>query len=128
MALDKQQKKELADAYKTSFRRMGIYQIRNEQNGKILIRSSMDLEGTRNRFDFMKQMNSPMFAEFRADWVNFGSGSFVFEELDVIKPQEEQPGAPDEQKKYKDELDTLQEMWIEKLQPYAEKGYHKRKP
>lgn len=125
MSLDKQHKKELATAYKTSFRRMGVYQIRNEHNGKILVRSTMDLDGARNRLDFMKQMNTPAFPELKSDWVKFGSDSFVFEELDQIKPQEEQPGTPAEQEKYKDEVNTLLELWLEKLQPFADKGYHK---
>jgi len=28
---------------------------------------------------------------------------------------------------YADDLKMLEEMWIEKLQPFDERGYHKRK-
>ena len=126
MSLDKQQKKERADAYKSSFRRMGVYQIRNAENGKLLLRSAMDLDGARNRFAFMQQMNTPAFAELRADWTRLGGESFVYEELDEIKPREEQPGDAAEQAQYKDEVEALLELWIEKLQPYGDAGYHKR--
>lgn len=125
--MDKQRKKALADAYTHSFRPMGVYQIRNTANGKVLIRSSMDLEGARNRFEFMKQMNTNTLPELKADWEAFGGGVFEFSELDRIKPREEQLADRSELKKYQDEVDALAELWVEKMQPFGDKGYHKPK-
>jgi len=127
MTLDKQQKKELATAYKQSFRPMGVYQIRNTENGKILVGGSMDLEGMNNRLTFSKQMNSNTFMELKDDWNRYGGEAFVFEVLDRIKPREEQMNDPSELAAYKEEVETLLDLWLEKLQPYGEKGYNKPK-
>lgn len=127
MALDKQQKKELSTAYKQSFRAMGIYQIRNVENGKIFVDGSMDLDGTRNRLAFCKQTNSNTITELKQDWDIYGGDGFVFEELDRINPREEVVNDRSELNKYRDEVDTLLELWLEKLHPYGDKGYNKLK-
>ncbi|WP_027084837.1 GIY-YIG nuclease family protein [Cohnella panacarvi] len=127
MTLDKQQKKDLATAYKQSFRPMGVYQIRNTVNGKALVGSSMDLDGMNNRLAFSKQMNANTFMELRDDWNRYGGNAFVFEVLDRIKPREEQMNDPSELDGYKEEVETLLELWLEKLQPYGERGYNKPK-
>lgn len=128
MSMDKQRKKALADAYAHSFRQMGVYQIRNTVNGKLFVRSSMDLEGARNRFEFMKQMNTNTLPELKADWEAYGKDVFEFSVLDEIKPREEQVADRSELKKYQDEVDALAELWIDKLQPYGDRGYHRLKP
>ncbi|MGG1551299.1 GIY-YIG nuclease family protein [Paenibacillus ferrarius] len=125
--LDKNKKKELSSAYAQTFRAMGVYQIRNTSNGKIYVVSSMDLEGARNRFDFGKQMNMSIFHELQKDWQAFGPNCFVFEELDRLKPDDDAPVDATSQKHYRDEVDALLELWLEKLQPYEEKGYNRRK-
>ncbi|MDG0807983.1 GIY-YIG nuclease family protein [Cohnella rhizosphaerae] len=125
--MDKQRKKQLAEAYTQTFRAMGVYQIRNAENGKVLVRSSMDLDGARNRFEFMKQMNNNTLPELKAEWDRYGGGAFAFEELDRIKPKEETVTDRAELKKYQDEVDALAELWIEKLQPFGERGYHRPK-
>lgn len=127
MSLDKQKKKELASSYKQSFRRMGVYQIRNVKNGKIYVDGSMDLDGARNRLDFMKQTNLNSIFELAADWRLFGGESFEFEVLDEIKPREEVLSDLTELKGYQEEVDALRELWLEKLEPYGEKGYNKLK-
>ncbi|RJG15353.1 GIY-YIG nuclease family protein [Paenibacillus thiaminolyticus] len=128
MALDKQRKKELASAYQKSFRPMGVYQIRNVKNGKIFVDGTMDLEGAKNRLEFMKQtkMNS-IIPELKQDWDAYGGDCFVFEELDQIKPREESVADRSELKKYRDEVDALLDLWIEKLQPFGDNGYNKPK-
>ncbi|WP_127507772.1 GIY-YIG nuclease family protein [Paenibacillus humicus] len=127
MALDKQSKKELVSSYKQSFRPMGVYQIRNKENGKVLVCGSMDLPGAKNRLDFFKSTGMNTLHELKSDWKAYGAESFVFEELDQIKPREEYAGDPEELKGYQAEVDALLELWIEKLQPYGDKGYNKPK-
>ncbi|WP_179035174.1 GIY-YIG nuclease family protein [Paenibacillus sp. URB8-2] len=127
MALDKQKKKELASAYAHSFRPMGVYQIRNVKNGKVLVLGSMDLTGARNRLAFMQQSNLNSIHELQKDWKAYGGDSFVFEELDQIKPREETVNDISELKDYQEEVDALLELWIEKLQPFGDKGYNKPK-
>lgn len=127
MALDKQKKKELAAAYAQSFRPMGVYQIRNVKNGKILVLGSMDLTGARNRLSFMQQSNLNSIHELQSDWKIYGGDSFVFEELDLIKPREETMNDSSELNEYQQEVDALLELWIEKLEPFGDKGYNKPK-
>ncbi|QWU18323.1 hypothetical protein SAMN04487895_11641 [Paenibacillus sophorae] len=127
MSLDKQKKKELASSYVQSFRPMGVYQIRNVKNGKILVLGSMDLTGARNRLAFIQQTNINNINELKQDWNEHGGGSFVFEELDQIKPREETLNDRSELKEYQEEVDALLELWIEKLQPFGDKGYNKPK-
>jgi hypothetical protein len=117
MSLDKQKKKELASDYTMSFRPMGVYQIRNVKNGKVFVDSSMDLAGARNRLEFCKQTNMNTFIELKQDWSIDGAESFVFEELDQIKPQEETLSDRSELRKYKKEVEELLELWLEKLEP-----------
>ncbi|AIQ12287.1 GIY-YIG nuclease family protein [Paenibacillus durus] len=127
MSLDKQKKKELASAYAQSFRPMGVYQIRNVKNGKILVLGSMDLTGARNRLEFLQQTNINSINELKQDWKEYGGDSFVFEELDQIKPREEILNDISELNEYQEEVDALLELWIEKLQPFGDKGYNKPK-
>jgi hypothetical protein len=127
MQLDKQQKKDLTAAYKQSFRPMGVFQIRNVANGKIFVDGSMDLEGMRNRITFMKKTNLNSINALQHDWVKYGADSFEFEEVDRIQPFDEIRGDDSELKSYKAEVDALLELWLEKLQPYGDKGYNKPK-
>jgi len=54
----------------------------------------------------------------QADWKNFGEEQFVFEVLERLKPAEE-PGRND-----REELEKMEQRWLEKLQPYGERGYN----
>lgn len=114
-------KKELKKKYKETLPPMGIYQIKNLINGKILIGSSMNLNGKANSFRFQLKMGSHMNSELQKDYNNFGDENFSFEIIDTLEPKEDPAYA------YWEELKVFEEMWIEKLQPYDEKGYNKRK-
>lgn len=128
MSLDKQKKKDLASAFAQSWRPMGVFQIRNAVNGKIYVDGTMDLDGARNRLDFMKKTNMVAWMELKDDWSAHGPDAFLFEELDRIKPREESSAdRAAESKAYKGEVDALLELWLEKLQPYGERGYNRRK-
>lgn len=127
MELDKQKKKDLASAYAQSWRPMGVYQIRNTVNGKIYVDGTMDLDGARNRLAFMQKTNMNKMLELRQDWSAHGAAAFVFEELDRISPREDSNGDRGiEQRGYKEEVDALLELWLEKLQPYGDQGYNRR--
>lgn len=110
-------KKELIQQYKDMKNEAGIYQIRNTQNNKILIESTPNLK-TINGKRFQLQMGSHMNNLLQEDWNKYGEESFVFEVLEVLKDKEE--GFSD----IKEELKKLEEKWLEKLQPFGERGYH----
>ncbi|WP_123042405.1 GIY-YIG nuclease family protein [Cohnella candidum] len=126
MTIEKQRKKELSNAFAQSFRPMGIFQIRNLENGKIFVGSAMDLNGMRNRVTFMGGLEPP-FHELKEDWRKYGGGRFVFEVLDELKPLEDAQPTPEELAKCRKELEGLLELWLEKLQPYGDQGYNKQK-
>jgi hypothetical protein len=50
-----------------------------------------------------------------------GEEGFSFDVLDRLEPRE------DVNYDYTEELKTLEAMWIEKLQPFGEKGYNRRR-
>lgn len=114
-------KRELKRAYQQHPRPMGIYQIRNVVNDKVLIGATLNLPGLLNRHQFELQMGTHKNQTLQAEWRAFGSARFAFEILDELTPGEE-PG-----RDYRAELVFLEELWLEKLQPYGERGYNERK-
>ncbi len=115
-------RKELIKEYKQTLRPMGIYQIRNLINGKIFIGRSNDLKGIINRNRFQLKNNLHMNKEMQSDYIEFGEENFSFDILDYLSPREEMQGD------YTEELKMLEEMWLEKLQPFNENGYNKKHP
>jgi hypothetical protein len=113
--------KALKRAYTQSHRRMGIYQIRNTGNGKVLIGSALDAPGVLNRHQFELKMGQHRNQSLQAEWHQFGGENFSFEILDEITPRENP--AHD----YQADLAFLEEFWLEKLQPYGNRGYNEKK-
>ncbi|WP_319406101.1 GIY-YIG nuclease family protein [uncultured Desulfosarcina sp.] len=111
-------RKELINDYKQTIQPMGIYQIRNMINGKIFIGSSKNLKGIINRNKFQLKNGLHMNKAMQRDFNEVGAESFTFEIIDQIRPRDDMKGD------YTEELQLLEEMWIEKLQPYNEKGYN----
>lgn len=107
-------KKELKMAYKEMKIPAGVYKITNSVNGKIFVGSSMNLNGARNRLAF----GVNKYKEFEKDIIKYGKDAFVFEVLEELADNE-QCFDP------KRELEKLEEKWLDKLQPYGEKGYNK---
>ena len=114
-------KKELKKKYKENLPPMGVYQIKNLVNGKVLIGSSMNLNGKANSFRFQLKAGSHMNSLLQKDYNTLGDENFVFEIVDTLEPKD------DPEYDYKEDLKVFEEMWIEKLQPFEEKGYNKRK-
>ncbi|MFO7446540.1 MAG: GIY-YIG nuclease family protein [Ignavibacteriaceae bacterium] len=111
---------ELKKQYKRTIKPMGIFQIKNIRNGKILIGKSKDLDAVFNKQIFELEMGAHKNEQLQKDWKEFGADSFTFEIIDRLEPKE------DPEYKYDDDLKTLKELWFEKLQPYDEKGYNKK--
>jgi len=111
-------RKDLINEYKQAIQPMGIYQIKNMINGKIFIGSSKDLKGIINRNKFQLKNGLHMNKAMQKDFNEGGEGSFTFEILDHLKPRADMKGD------YTEELQMLEEMWLEKLHPYNEKGYN----
>jgi hypothetical protein len=114
-------KKELIRHYKQNPQPMGIFQIRNISSGKVYVVGAKDLHAKINRMKFQLKSGIHFCKELQDDYNRAGEGDFAFEVLDYLKPRE------DPTIDYADELKLLEEMWLEKLQPYGDKGYHRRK-
>jgi len=114
-------KKELKKEYQQNHPPMGVYQIRNIVNGRILIGSSLNLTGALNSPRFQLNAGSHVNKALQAEWREFGSESFVFEILDELSATEG-PGHD-----YRADLAFLEEFWLEKEQPYGERGYNQKK-
>jgi group I intron endonuclease len=104
--------------YKERKKPAGIFQVKNTANGKVLLGSSLNLEGPLNSHKFMLKIGKHRNEILQQEWNEFGADAFVFEILEVVKVTE------DPNFNLKDELTLLEEIWIEKLQPFGDKGYN----
>jgi hypothetical protein len=118
MSENKKTRKELQREYKERVKPTGVYQIKNVANGKVLLGSSLNLEGLLNRNRFTLRNNSHPNKELQKDWNELGPDQFVFEILEVVPVQD------DPNFNLKDELTLLEQVWLEKLQPFGERGYN----
>ncbi len=114
-------KKALKNLYKQTLRTMGVYEVRNLTNEKVLIGSTMNLDGSINRHKFELKSNSHKNKKLQNDWNDIGEKNFSFEVIEELLPREN----PDYN--YQEDLECLEDLWLEKLMPYNEKGYNERK-
>lgn len=114
-------RKELIRTYKQNQPDMGIFQIRCNANDKLYVAASCNLEGERNSRLFQLRMGKIVFSrELQQDLKTHGADQFEFSTLAVLDPP--QPG--DDVDK---QLTALELHWLEKLQPFDERGYNSRK-
>jgi hypothetical protein len=113
---------ELKKQYAQTIQPMGIFQVKNLANGKLFIDSSLNLEGKINRTRFQLKLGSHRNKTLQEDFNQLGADSFAFEIIDYLKPKE------DTKMDYTDDLKMLEDLWLDKLQPYDAKGYNQRKP
>ncbi len=111
--------KDIKREYKERRKPAGVFQVKNTANGKILLGSSLNLEGPLNSHKFMLSNGSHRNEALQKDWNSYGPDNFVFEILEEVK-QTDDPNFD-----VKDELTLLEQIWIEKLQPFGERGYNK---
>lgn len=109
---------ELKREYKERPKQAGVFQVKNTANGKMLLGSSLNLEGPLNSHKFKLTIGKHPSEALQADWNALGADRFVFEILEVAKVTED-PGF-----NLIDELTLLEQIWIEKLQPFGQKGYN----
>ncbi|KOO41169.1 GIY-YIG nuclease family protein [Priestia koreensis] len=113
-------KKELKSLFKEKKVEAGVYQIKNNENGKIFVGSTPNLR-TLNGKKFELTMGTNTNRKLQNDWNSFGQHAFSIEVLEVLKEDRE------------DHLDTktalkkLEQQWIEKVNPYDDRGYHTKK-
>jgi len=104
--------------YKERKKPAGVFQVRNTANGKILLGSSLNLEGPLNSHKFMLSIGKHRNGSLQKEWNEYGPDAFVFEILEVVKVKD------DPHFDVGDELTLLEQIWLEKLQPFGERGYN----
>ena len=114
-------RKALKKQYAQTIQPMGVYQVENKINGKLFIDSSLNINGKMNRCKFQLSHGSHPNTLLQTDFNEYGEENFEFEILDLLEPKE------DAKADYSEDLKLLEDMWMEKLQPHGEKGYHQKK-
>ena len=107
--------------YKLSRRPMGIFQIRNVQTDKVFVGSTPNLDAVFNRHKFQLNAGGHPSKSLQGDWDELGEENFAFEVLEEL-PERDNPNYD-----YSSDLETLEDLWLEKLEPYGESGYNERK-
>ncbi|MDG2450760.1 MAG: GIY-YIG nuclease family protein [Saprospiraceae bacterium] len=108
-------KKELKETYKQMKPPMGVFQIKNRLNNKILVDSSTNMESKWNRHKTELRFGNHRNKQLQEDWNNIGEANFEYKvksELKVIDGSN--PNYPKELKILKgmvvEELNLDQEM------------------
>jgi len=116
---DMDRKKELKQQYKEMKTEGGVYQIRNTINQKVLVVATPNLKTINGKQVSLRKWGGHKNKQLQEDCNQFGADAFVFEVLEVLEEKEE--GYFDK----KEELKKLEAKWLEKLQPFGERGYNK---
>ena len=111
-------RKELTRAYKETAKPLGIFQVRNTINGRVLIGSSVDVPSRLNRERAQLALGTHSNKELQSEWRTFGAEAFDFTTLDTLEPRDDPDDDP------RADLAALEHMWIDKLEPFGERGYH----
>ena len=114
----KPDKKQLKKDYQQTPRAIGVFLIRNNLNDKVFLAAGLDLRGLINRHKFQLTNGSHPNKQLQADWNEFGSNNFAFEIVDELSPR---AGAEVD---YRAEVAFLEDLWLEKLKPFGERGYN----
>ncbi|MEH7107812.1 GIY-YIG nuclease family protein [Bacillus sp. JJ1764] len=115
--MDKQRRKQLQEDYKQIKTYMGIIQITNLVNGKMYVASYPNLKNRWLTIKTQLEMGNFPNYQLQKDWNELSEESFTFEVLE----QKETTDISD----VKWALKHMIKPWLEKLQPYGEKGYLK---
>jgi hypothetical protein len=111
-------RKSLIREYKERRKAAGVFRIRNSANGKLLLGSSLNLEGWSNRHKFQLAAGMHPNGTLQEEWNAYGPEKFIFEVLEEVKVSDD----PDFS--VEDELTLLEQIWWEKLEPVGDKGYN----
>src|SRR5436190_13519150 len=114
-------KKRLKDEYLQNPPSMGVFLIRNNTNDKVFVGASTNLPGIINRHKFQLKQGLHPSKALQEDWNALGSDNFSFEIVDEL-PLRSDPNAD-----YREELNLLEKLWLERLQPYGDRGYNEKK-
>lgn len=102
-------KKELKEQYKNRTCIGGIYCVQCTKSSTKWLRSTTNLIGSKNRFNFSVLTNACLDIYMAEDWKLYGASSFVFEILEEITKKETQSD-----REFADDVEILLEIWTER--------------
>lgn len=111
-------RKALIREYKETQRPMGVYLVRNTVNKKSLVGVSINLPAILNRHRTQLRLGGHPNRALQKDWNEFGPEAFEFQILDTLQIPDQSDYDPS------DDLRVLEELWLEKLSPFEERGYN----
>lgn len=114
-------RKELIREYKRTPIDMGVYQVRNTVNGKCFVGVSKNIRARLNRHRSDLKFGGESVKAMLEDYRQYGAEAFAFETLDLLEPSDKPGYKPDQ------DLQVLESLWLEKLQPFEPQGYNKAK-
>ena len=112
--MDGARRRVLKEQFEQAVPQVGLYRIRNLRTGRLLLGSTTNLAGVRNRFEFALATGSGAALDhrLRSDIASFGLDALVFDVLDIldVRPtmSREEVAA---------DLATLEALWREKTDP-----------
>ena len=114
-------RKEMVRAYRETARPMGIFRVHNTVSDRSFVGRSLDLPSILNRMRAQLSFGGHPNRALQRDWNELGPDAFAFEVLDTLPPTDDEAYDP------ADDLSILEALWLERLQPYDERGYMKRR-
>ena len=114
-------RRELIDDYKQNPPAMGVFQIRHVPTGRVFVESARNLRGIMNSHRFQLRFGSHPNKRLQADWNADTSEAFAFEVLEEVAALDRSG------KDLSGDLPDLKALWLEKLEPYGDKGYNPKK-
>lgn len=115
--MDKKTRKDLKEEYKQLKTYMGVIQITNKKNGKIFVAAYPNLKNKWLTMQGQLAMGMHSNSQLVREWKELGPEAFTYE---VLEEKE-----ADDVTDMRWELKQMQKPWLEKLQPYGERGYNK---
>jgi hypothetical protein len=113
-------KKQITRDYKQQKQPAGIYAVHNKIYNKMYIGTSKNLPAVIRRFEFTLQMGSFPYQELIDDYKKLGKDNFEIKILDELELKNETENEIDT------ELNSLEELWIEKLKGNGVSFYNKK--
>jgi len=112
-------KKQIIKDYKLTKHPTGVFVVKNKIGNKVYIGTSKNLPSVLRRFDFTLKMGSFPFQELIDDYKNLGEENFEIKILDELDIKDETEQEID------NDLKTLEDMWVEKLEQEGVGFYNK---
>jgi len=113
-------KKQITKDYKQQKQPAGVYAVHNKIDNKMYIGTSKNLPAVVRRFEFTLQMESFPYQELIDDYKKLGKDNFEIKILDELELKNETD------KEIDNELNSLEELWIEKLKGDGVSFYNKK--